>query len=131
MKKDFDTWNGEKKYIHVYEKNRLYHERDIWFCSLGTNVGFEQDGTGTNFDRPVVIIKGFNAEICFVVALTGRKRESTYYRYLGIIDGRDSSAILSQVRLVDTKRLVHKIGVLNKNTFAILKNDLARVLLGK
>jgi len=83
MKKDFDTWNTKKKDIQEDEPNRRYHERDIWFCSLGVNVGFEQDGTGSNFDRPIVVVKGFNANTFFAVALTGRKREGKYYQYLG------------------------------------------------
>lgn len=124
MKKDFDTWNGKKKSIQEEEENRRYHERDIWFCSLGVNVGFEQDGTGENFDRPVIIIKGFSADTFFAVALTGRKRDGKYYFFLGEIDGREASAVLSQVRILDTKRLVRKIGVLDKETFSKLKNAL-------
>ena len=40
---------------------------------MGVNIGFEQDGTGSNFDRPVLILKGFNKESFFGVALTGKK----------------------------------------------------------
>lgn len=130
MEKDFDRWNTKKKNIQEKEPNRRYHERDIWFCSLGVNVGFEQDGTGRNFDRPIVVVKGFNAHTFFAVALTGRKREGKYYLFLGEVDGREASAVLSQVRIIDTKRLVRKIGVLDKKSFAALKKALAEILLG-
>ncbi|MFA5942177.1 MAG: type II toxin-antitoxin system PemK/MazF family toxin [Candidatus Paceibacterota bacterium] len=128
MQKDFDGWNGKKKKIHTEESARRYHERDIWFCSLGVNVGFEQDGTGLNFDRPVVVVKGFNANTCFAVALTGRKREGTYYKYLGVIEEREASAVLSQVRIIDTKRLIRKIGVLDRKSFEELKKALIKTL---
>lgn len=130
MEKNFDRWNTKKKSIQEEEPNRRYHERDIWFCSLGVNVGFEQDGTGGNFDRPIVIVKGFNAHTFFAVALTGRRREGRYYQYLGKIEAREASAVLSQVRILDTKRLVRKIGVLDKTSFAVLKKALAEILLG-
>ena len=60
MQKDFDKWNLEKKSIHSNQEFPFYNEREIWWCSLGVNVGFEQDGTGQKFDRPVLVIKGFN-----------------------------------------------------------------------
>lgn len=128
MQKEFDRWNGKKKKIHDEEQPRRYHERDIWFCSLGVNVGFEQDGTGSNFDRPVVIIKGFSADTCFAVALTGHKREGKYYFPVGKVEDREASAVLSQVRIIDTKRLIRKIGVLNKQSFEELKKALQKVL---
>ena len=49
MKKDFDNWNKEKKKINYKNTNRFYHAREIWWCSLGVNVGFEQDGTNADY----------------------------------------------------------------------------------
>src|SRR3989344_5267310 len=109
MEKDFDNWNAEKKNIHKQVSAVFCHPREVWWCSLGVNVGFEQDGTGKHFDRPIVVIKGFNQNIFFGVALTQSKKSSKYYFDLGQIYGKDSCAILSQVRLIDTKRLVKKI----------------------
>ena len=97
---------------------------------MGVNIGFEQDGTGKNFDRPVLVIKGFNKNTFFAVALTGKKREGKFYYYLGKIDGRDSSAILSQVRVIDSKRLISKVGVVNQTTFDKVRVALQKVLLG-
>lgn len=130
MKKDFDQWNRKKKLLHKQGEEPFYHEREIWWCALGVNVGFEQDGTGSNFDRPILIVRGFNRQTCFCVALTGKKKEGKYYFYLGEIDGRDASAILSQVRLVDTKRLVKKIGMLDEQSFVLLKVKMGVVLFG-
>ena len=128
MHKNFDSWNTEKKTIDTHDNAALYHEREIWFCSLGTNIGNEQNGTGVKFDRPVVIIKGFNKSTFFSVGLTGHKKAGKYFMYLGTIHDRDASANLSQVRTVDTKRLVRKIGMLDEQIFQTLKKRLQEAL---
>ena len=120
MQKDFDGWNSKKKQTDAGAERPAYHTREIWWCALGTNIGSEQDGTGHNFDRPVVIVRGFNREVCFVVALMGRKRTSPFHFPVGVIEDREASAILSQVRLLDTKRLVRKLGTLHIKKFNAL-----------
>ena len=112
MKKDFDTWNKIKKSVHGGE-NKLYIERDIWWCNLGLNVGFEQDGSGKSYERPVVVIRGFSRQVCLVAPLTTSPKKNKYYFKLGkVIGDKSSSAIISQLRLIDTKRLFRKVGIL-------------------
>lgn len=130
MQKDFDKWNQKKKQIQLESFPPFCHSREVWWCSLGVNVGFEQDGTGERFDRPVVVIRGFNEHVFFGVALTGRKRSGKYYFPVGKIEGREASAILSQVRLIDTKRLVRKITMLDEALFVELKEKLKKALFG-
>lgn len=126
--KDFDSWNNIKKSINKKDKMPFYHKREIWWCSLGINVGFEQDGTGKNYDRPVLVIKGFSKDLFWGVALTGCKRFGQYYFPLGVIEKRESSAVLSQVRVIDTRRLIRKITTIDEALFlkvcAALKNAL-------
>jgi len=126
-KKDFDTWNGFKKDINKTE-GKLYKQRDIWWCSLGVNVGFEQDGTGKEYERPVVVLRGFNKAVCLVVPLTTSTKENKYHVALGKVDNKPAAAIISQVRLVDTRRFVDKIGMLNKEKFEELKNAVKGLL---
>ena len=57
--KDFDKWNETKKLVHKDGTDKFYHTREIWWCALGINVGFEQDGSGEEYRRPVLILKGF------------------------------------------------------------------------
>lgn len=117
MQKDFDLWNTSKKDIHSTNENKLYHEREVWWCSLGVNIGFEQDGTGSHGERPVLILKGFSKHVCLVVPLTTSKKKNPYHRSLGKIDNREAFAIISQVRLIDTKRLINKIQVVEQVLF--------------
>lgn len=130
MKKDFDRWNSKKKNFDSDEKIPFYNEREIWWCSLGVNIGFEQDGTGDNFDRPILVIKGFNKNTFLSIGLTGKKKVGKYYFYLGKVEGRDSTAILSQIRLIDTKRLIRKIETLNEETFSKLQEEIKKTIFG-
>ena len=76
----------------------------------------------------MLIIRPFNAETFFGVALIGHPRTGRYYFPLGTIDDRDAVANLSQARLFDTKRLIRKIGMLDERTFRELAKALALTL---
>lgn len=130
MKKDFDGWNKNKKAIHQSGVAPFYHEREVWWCSLGINIGFEQDGTGDRFDRPILVIKGFSKNTFLGVCLTGREKKGNYYFYLGKIEGKDATANLSQLRLLDTRRLIRKMGTLDQDTFSRLSEALQKVIFG-
>lgn len=128
MRKDFDKWNIKKKEIHSQKLAVFCHQREIWWCSLGTNIGFEQDGTGRNFDRPVLVIRGFNESIFFGAALTSNNRKGKFYFPIGKVEDREASVILSQVRLIDTKRLIKKAAIIDKDLFEKIKNALKKAL---
>lgn len=36
--KNFNEWNELKKRLHIRNEEILFHEREIWWCSLGVNV---------------------------------------------------------------------------------------------
>ena len=38
-------------------------KKDIWWVSVGVNVGFEEDGKNDNFVRPVLVLKKFNNDM--------------------------------------------------------------------
>ncbi|MCR4328204.1 MAG: type II toxin-antitoxin system PemK/MazF family toxin [Patescibacteria group bacterium] len=116
-KKDFDGWNEKKKEIHHARVGKLYHEREVWWCSLGANVGFEEDGTGMEFERPVLILKGLGPHTCLVVPLTTSSKKHKMRVPAGIVEGQSASALISQVRVVDTKRFTNKVGFLEKDVF--------------
>ncbi len=120
-KKDFDGWNDIKKSIDSGKKNLLYKERDIWWCSLGLNVGFEQDGSGDAHRRPVLVIKGLGPKICLVVPLTSSINQHRMRIPIGIVDGKPASVILSQIRTVDTKRFIGKVCRLNEAAFSAIR----------
>ena len=119
-RKDFDLWNTQKKHLDEIS-NKLYHARDIWWCSLGLNVGVEHHGTGKDFQRPVLIVKGFSKQVCLAIPLTTSQKKNKYHVQLGTINGKESFAIISQIRLIDTRRLINKIAVLDIGIFETIR----------
>lgn len=117
MQKEFTKWNEKKIRVNDIERVPFFHEREIWFSFVGANIGYEQDGRGDDFQRPVVIIKKFNNEICWIVPLSKTKRRGKYYFSFSFDPDIESVAILSQLKLIDAHRLSRKIGVLNEQSF--------------
>ena len=120
--KDFDTWNVKKKNAEL-ENGRLYTTREIWWCRLGLNIGSEQDGSGEEFLRPCIIVRGFGPKVCMVFPLTTSLNKHPLRISLGDVDGKNASALLSQMRSIDTRRLVEKIGFLDKEKFDELRKN--------
>lgn len=129
MKKDFDGWNSIKKKSHSLDGYMpLYHERQIRWCRIGVNIGFEQDGTGKEFSRPVLVLKAFNRNVCLVIPLTTSTKKNPYHRSLGVVDGNEAFVIISQLRLIDTKRLDQQIITLDKEIFESIRKAVKGML---
>ena len=129
MQKDFDKWNKIKKETHSNDDYLpLYHERQVRWCRLGVNVGFEQDGTGKDFSRPVLILKGFSRHVCLVVPLTTSVKKNIYHIPVGVVGGRNAIAIISQIRLIDTKRLDQYILTIDKKIFDTIQKAVKDML---
>lgn len=120
--KTYQIWHKIKCWLHNEKPRIFFHEAEILFCFLGENVGFEQDGRGQEFLRPVVVLRKFNNEVFWAVPLTKtEKKNHPYYYVFSFKQNETSSAILSQLRLIDGKRLKYKIGNIPEADFLALK----------
>jgi hypothetical protein len=72
IENNFDQWNELKKNIDARIHDRRYFPKvgEVWMCSVGKNIGFEQNGSGNNFSRPALIVKKFNNLMFWVVLLS-------------------------------------------------------------
>jgi mRNA-degrading endonuclease toxin of MazEF toxin-antitoxin module len=120
-KKDFEKWNKKKRNIHQENKAPFCHEREIWWCTLGLNIGFEQDGSGEEFRRPILVLKSFSAQTCLVIPLTTAPQDHPMRPSIGLVDGKMARVLLSQMRVIDTRRLVRKIGFLEVRLFEFIQ----------
>lgn len=55
--KNFDQRNELKKNIHRKRSKFYIKHREIRYAHVGVNVGFEEDGKGSDFKRPVLVLK--------------------------------------------------------------------------
>ena len=116
--KDFDQWNALKKHIHQKRFLAFVHAREVWWCSLGLNVGTEQDGKHTAFERPVLILRKFNRESVLIAPITSRLKRTPYYVRFPH-DGIEYAVIISQVRLISTRRLRRRIFRMPEDMFGL------------
>jgi mRNA interferase MazF len=127
----FDNWNIVKQKSHFHQKIIGIKERDIVFVRMGQNVGYEQDGKGDEFLRPVVIMKKFNKNMFLALPLTTKKKENIYHYEFSYTNKSKNnitnSAILSQVKMFDTKRVKYKSGVIKIDDFKTMYKNFVEV----
>jgi len=124
MQKDFDRWNTLKKQTNSKSENKFYKPRDVWWCRLGVNIGSEQDGKEREFTRPILIVAPMSDKTCLVVPLTISTETHRHRVSIGLIDNKQAKAIVSQMKVVDIKRLVLKIYRLDVNNFDKVKKSI-------
>jgi len=130
MEKDFDRWNTVKKEVNAYElrSDFFYHQREVWWCAIGTNVGVEADGKQLNSERPVLVMQKFNKEMFWGVPLTSRERTGEFYEKIAHEKGV-AWAMLTQVKTFSSKRLLRKIGMIPQEDFAKIQKRISEFVL--
>jgi mRNA interferase MazF len=108
---DFDIWNELKKKIEAEDNypDRFPKEGEVWMSNIGKNIGFEQNGSGNNFSRPILVIKKFNNHMFWVVPLSTKQKPFDFYFNYVDPNGQKVSAILAQMKLMSVKRLKRKL----------------------
>ena len=127
MAKDFKEWHELKSVLEKDGRRVFFHEREVWFSSLGFNLGYEQDGKGAKFLRPVIVLKKFNQDIFWGIPMTGTIKPYPYYYELSV-NGNKVSAVVSQLRLIDRKRLFRKVGMISEEDFERIKQRVIDLL---
>lgn len=129
MENIFDQWNKRKKEVNNIDKLIFFAEREIWNIGMGKNVGFEEDGKGEDFLRPVLILKKFSKEIFWGIPLTSAsKKEYPQFYHSFIFKNNESTAILTQIRLYSKKRLCYKMGKMGEKKFNQIKQKLITLM---
>ncbi len=114
-------WTKKKLEHHCLEKEIYFREKEVWWVALGKNIGFEVDGKHYLFERPVLILKKYSKDMCFILPLTSKiKPDNPWYQILINISGGISSINLSQGRTISRKRFLRKMGVMDKKEYEIV-----------
>ena len=120
-------WLKTKTRIQTQLNRPFYDEGSVWWCNLGYNVGDEENGKGEDFLRPVIVIRKFNKNICLVVPLSTKLKDNKYYYQIEFAT-ITQSALISQIRTIDTKRFIKRKGQLTQNELKLLKEYIKSIV---
>jgi mRNA interferase MazF len=115
--KRFLEWIHVKRQLDNNESVPPYvSEGDIWWASIGENVGTEIGGKSEKFSRPVLVFRKLSSAFYFIIPLTSVEKKGTWYvayRHRS----RAASACLHQARSIDYRRLYSKLGTMDDADF--------------
>jgi mRNA-degrading endonuclease toxin of MazEF toxin-antitoxin module len=114
-------WCEAKILLSERPSNVLFKEGEIWWCKVGMNVGAEIYGKGENFIRPILIFKKFDENIFLGIPLTSKQKLGNWYVLISY-DNKEGRVILGQIKSMDKKRLVKRIGTLDADVFKKVKD---------
>ncbi len=124
---DLDVWNSLKKKLNLRQKTPSFKEREIWWCSIGLNVGDEENGKSELFSRPVLVLKKFNNNIFLGIPLTSKIKSNKYYLQITFKE-KLSCLLLSQIRTFESKRLTTMEGKLSQTQFEMTLREVVKVI---
>ncbi|MEJ0053179.1 MAG: type II toxin-antitoxin system PemK/MazF family toxin [bacterium] len=127
MPKDYTKWHEVKSAIEEHRNPPFFNEREVWWSSLGANIGTEQDGKNARFERPVIIVRKFNKDLFWGVPATLQSKDDAFH-FGFMLSGIEQRAIVSQIRTLSAKRLIRRIGKLPEPKFAGLKEAIESLM---
>lgn len=129
--KRFLEWIRLKEKLHgnTYRPPHIT-EGDIWWVSIGENIGRELNGKSDLFSRPVLVFKKLSRETFLGLPTTTQDRQGSWYVELHQA-GRVMNVILSQARVFDVKRLSTRIGRIDDTDAKKVKTGFRNLFLPK
>ena len=124
MNKRFDEWNETKKITESRDRKVGIKPRELFWVKIGQNIGSEEYGKGDNFTRPVIVIRKLTHDLFLGVSTTTALRNDDYFhnfKYNNKASGKIfTSAMILQVKVFSTKRLMNRIGMVDKENFKMI-----------
>jgi mRNA interferase MazF len=127
MEKDFDRWNEQKKLLNTKNEKFFFKEGEIWWCSIGMNVGAESYGKGQTFNRPVLVLKKLSEKSFIGIPLSSKIKQGSWFIDITLPEGK-RTALLYQIRMLSTNRFQWHIDTLESEEFMQVKQKLKQLL---
>lgn len=106
----YNLWNEVKKDLESNDKVAFFKQGQLWWLSVGYNIGTEVYGKGTRFTRPVLVLKKISGRQFLGIPLTSKPKEASSWYCTFNHDGKEMTAMLYQARVFDKKRFLKLIG---------------------
>ena len=117
----FDKWNKLKKQLHLKKEIIEFYQGNIYFISIGKNIGYETLGKKELFLRPVLVYKKLSKSTFVGIPLTSKVKNGSYYFSFNYKKDVTSTAMLNQMRVFDIRRSKYLSGKINRNTYKNLE----------
>ncbi len=129
--KRFLEWIKLKESLHESTaKVPLFKEGEVWWCAIGENVGVEMNGKSRKFSRPVHVFKKLSHDGFLGVPLSTKNKIGTWYVPI-IHRSINAVAVLSQIRVISSKRLLEKYGELDDEDIEKIQGGFYSLYLGE
>jgi mRNA-degrading endonuclease toxin of MazEF toxin-antitoxin module len=122
---DYNLWNKRKQKLNS-QKRVFFNEGEIWWSSVGLNIGMEINGKNHLYQRPILILKKLGHNTFIGVPLSTSVREGNFYFTIET-KGITGQLMFNQIKVMDSKRLLRKISKLNSNKLIEIKNNLKNI----
>ena len=124
----FLDWIILKEKLHRIGRVRSFREGEVWWCSIGENVGVEINGKNNDFSRPVLVFRKLNKHSFLAIPLTTQCHDSIWYTKFEF-KNKVQFAVLSQIRVMSVSRLNRKMGMLPESDYELVKGNFANLYL--
>lgn len=115
-------WFNVKSDLRKAGKIPRFKEGDLWWCGCGENVGVEMNGKDDYFARPVLVYKKLSKFSFVGIFLTSRTYHNGSWYVPFTFHGKESVAVLCQIRTLSVKRLYNKMGEIDEADALKIKN---------
>jgi len=123
--KRFFVWIWLKEKLHTINAAApLVSEGEIWWASIGENIGSEINGKSDLFSRPVIILRKLAHGFYFVIPTTTQVRVGSWYVPFKQKE-RTMVACLHQARAIDYRRLSSRMTKLDDDDLSRIREGFA------
>lgn len=127
MEQYFNQWHKVKKGINRTRQLPTFKEREIWWCAIGQNIGFEIYGKGEKFWRPILILDKHNQHTFLGLPLTSKQKSGNSYYHPIHFQGKDGTVLFGQARVLSSKRLSNIMGSVPEPVFMKIRKGYAEL----
>lgn len=127
--KRFLEWIGLKERLHN-KAPKVPHvkEGEIWWVSIGENIGSELNGKSYQFSRPMIVLKKLSHSFYYCVPTSTKIKNGSWYVPLRQKEIQ-MVACLHQSRSIDYRRLYSKLGQLDETDMRRVREQFGKLYL--
>lgn len=122
---DYNLWNVAKIQTATAKPKNIQNGYIYW-TKIGKNVGCEVFGKNADFIRPVLVIKRFSikSSLFLGIPLSSKIKNNPQSYIFTDSKGKKQNALLNQMRVFDTRRIVSRCSKINENELQKIRDKI-------